>query len=173
MLRIFYPFVGQVSESRLNAEVLPVGFKAEIENDQYYRVTDDRRSYVGGVAVVDGGLEVSFIYPKGSGKEFVQGFGIKHPWQNPLQVMFGVVYMVQPGLYQLNKTPWILLSEALEESRHVGSSDAYFVRFLRGAWEKNWIQVELMQKILSTGQLLADTGPATLELGNLENENTM
>ena len=134
---------------------------------------DSSRDVVGSVEIGDGLLVFKFYTETKAENDYVSAFGRAHPDYNPKKIFWGIVYSVEQGKYQLNKEPCDLFGQAFEEAQLVGNSNSYLVMFYRGDWTLDRLTVVSMQKILPGGQLLMNMGPTTLELGNLENENTM
>lgn len=159
-------------EAGLN-KVLPVGYRAEQETEHAYLVkTEDFNKEVGRCRFAGGVATMSFDNEKPEGHAFAQAWGMTHPDMNPLTPLQGIVYLTEDGLYQLDKLPIGLLPDG-EKLHYVSAGRAFFVEFLKGDWTDEYLTVLTMRRIWFTGDLDTDTGPATLRLGNIENEKTM
>lgn len=177
-MQISVPYTGKLNEDGVTA-ILPNNYWAEpLLPDgsgvrKFLVKPDASLDVVGRVEIGDGLLVFKFYTETKAENKYISDFGLAHPAYDPMKVFWGIVYSIEAEKYQLNKEPWQLFGQAFDEAKLVGNSNSYLVMFYRGDWVSDQLTVISMQKILPGGQLLVNTGPATLELGDLENERTM
>ena len=167
---------GETNEAKL-MPILPTGYRVEANGAGGCSIfTSENNERVGNIEVVNGIATVKFLDDTTEAKSFVSAWGMKHPSHNPATTLFGYVYEIPDsgGFFQLDREPRVLKQTALDEIRHYAhAEEAYFVSFLRGEFEPEWLSVATMQKVLPGGKLAEDTGPMTLHLGNIENAESM
>ena len=177
MLQIQFKWNYSTPNETSISPILPTGYRAEANGAGGFSIfTSENNERVGNIEVVDGMVTVKFLDDTAEAKSFVSAWGMKHPSHNPATTLFGYVYEIpgSGGFFQLDREPRVLKQTALDEIRHYAhAEEAYFVSFLRGEFEPEYLSVATMQKVLPGGKLAEDTGPITLHLGNLENEETM
>lgn len=163
-----------VSESSLTG-LMPTGYWVEaLEGHRYVIKSDSGNAKVGHCVVNWEMVDISFYEDEPTGFAFASEFGLKHPDNNPNQILFGIVYSLGRSVYQLDKQPLSLRGPVEAEFDHYkAAGNAFFVIFRRGNWGKTWVTVDEMRKICSSGRLGHDVGPIFLALGEIENESTM
>lgn len=173
-MQIKCPFVWRFDEDNVN-KILPAGFVAETWNESKLSVRKEtNREPVGFVEQAENGVLVTFFNHTDSGMEFTTAFGLRHPSFNPLQVQYGFVYETPDHLFQLDKRPCRLESEAVAQLENYDTAgNVHLVSFLLGDWEEKFLTVKSMRKVLFSGGLGVEIGPRMLLLGNIENERTV
>lgn len=169
-MQIDFELPGKVNEARINFEMLPEGYVSEqISDGRFWVLTEAERVPVGTCEMKAPFVRVTFHTLIPEGRDFLTAFGRRFPEHNPTTLFFGFVYKSPNGLFQLDKIPLRLKSEAVKEIKHyVSARNAFLVSFYRGDWTDTSLEVLSMRKVLGDGVLGDEKGPLSLTLGKEE-----
>lgn len=165
--------VSTQNEANIKA-ILPTGYYPDQVGDRVFKVMSDNNEKVALITGFYGPTVVEFMDSE-SGNKFIQAWGLKWPAYNPMTEVSAFIYRSElTGLYQLDKRPIPVIGQNMEiRKRYVAAGNCFYAYFYLGNWTETSLLVNRIGRFELTGEVEVWTGPETLALGNIENENTM